>query len=164
MSSSTVCQHLFRPTPQNKSPVSPCAAYKANKMRQFLGITVKKGGPVSVLGLACERTLRNVYGVGGATVGPTAFRYACIFMCRHIPGISLHACNVKQSFSLNSSSVRLHIYLTENIIKCDVKQPISFTHSNNSKFPQWTTPVLSITSLTMVCFPNELLLCRVLRP
>ena len=46
------------------SSVSPCALQKASKMGQFLGLIVKKGGLVSVLGQARSRTLRNFYGVG----------------------------------------------------------------------------------------------------
>ena len=42
-------------------------------MGRFLGITYKKGGPVSVLERARIRTLRNVYGDGSPTVGTTSF-------------------------------------------------------------------------------------------
>ena len=50
-----------------------------------LELTYKKVGPVSVLGRARKKTLRNVYGVGSPSIGPT------------------------------SSSSRLHIYVPSHI-------------------------------------------------
>ena len=44
----------------------------------------KKGDPVSMLRHARERTLRNVYGVGSPTVGPTSSVRLHIYVSSHI--------------------------------------------------------------------------------
>ena len=63
----------------------PSVSLKATKLGGFSEEPCKKVGPVSVLGRARSKTLRNVFGVESPTVGPT------------------------------SSSVRLYIYVPSHI-------------------------------------------------
>ena len=51
---------------------TPMRIVKATEMVRFLGITVKRLGPVSMLGQARYNNIWNVYGVGSPTVGPTS--------------------------------------------------------------------------------------------
>ena len=71
---------------------------KATKWDGFSELLYKKVGPVSVLGRARERTLRNVYGVFSPTVGSTFLLQSdCTAMCRHIYDRNIVDCDVKPS-------------------------------------------------------------------
>ena len=99
-------------------------------MRLFVGITVKDWLRVgaSLLGRARLRTLRNVYGVGSPTVGPTSSSVRLHIYCvvTYMTEISLHVKQNNQSRSLINNSTICH-YLPFAIKKdtsSDIEQVI----------------------------------------